>query len=152
MSRMTRRGWLALGALAAAPGAAVARSAEEEVQAGVQALAAAFEAGDADGVMAVTSRDMRLIHPTRGDATFEPYAAAVRVGVTPERRPVSVAAEITDLKLFGDIALVEMTWRSEARGRDGATVRRGERDLEAWRREADGRWRLYRGASFPVPV
>ena len=142
----------------AAPGAAAARpapgpigKAESEVRAAVAALASAFERGDAEAAVALTSRDLHLIHPRRGEVGHDDYVAALRAGMRPDpaRR---VAAKLDHVHVEGRLAVVGITWNSTVRAPDGAMTSRGERDQEVWRRESDGRWRLFRGASFPIPA
>lgn len=144
----------AVAALAAAcatvPNRQSDSAAADEVRAGISYIAAAAALRDAEGTIALVSRDLQLIHPTRGTVSYERFAAGMRAGLSGPAR-LYVVAEIDDVVVGGDLAVASITWRTTVTAPDGTVTRRGERDQEVWRRESDGRWRLFRGASFPLP-
>ena len=61
----------------------------------------------------------------------------------------TTTANVDRLYVEGNLAVVNITWHTVSVAPDGSRSERGERDQEVWRREADGKWRLFRGASFP---
>ncbi|HEU4535153.1 MAG TPA: nuclear transport factor 2 family protein, partial [Polyangiaceae bacterium] len=125
-------------------------TAEAEVRAALAELAHAFTTNDAERVVALASRDMHLIHPTRGEVTYEMYTSGFREAFAQPPPPGQklVVADLDRVYVSGELAVVGITWRTTLTAPDGAVTRRGERDQEVWRREADGRWRLFRGASY----
>ena len=145
----------ALAALAAActtvPRQDASQRAAAEVRAGIRTIADAAALRDAEGTIRVVSRELRLIHPRRGEVTYDAFAAGIRAGLSGPAR-ISVTAEIDDVAVGGDFAVAMITWRTTVTAPDGTVSRRAERDQEVWRRESDGRWRLFRGASFPIPA
>ncbi|HEX8263724.1 MAG TPA: nuclear transport factor 2 family protein [Allosphingosinicella sp.] len=124
---------------------------EAQVRAGIRAIADAAAERDVDRTLAVVSRDLRLIHPRRGEVRYDDFEAGIRAGLSGPAR-LSVTAEVDDVVVSGDMAVASITWRTAITAPDGTVTRRGERDQEVWRREADGKWRLLRGASFPLPA
>lgn len=153
------RGWMTLGAavlcLAATPVAARAPdpSAEAEVRASLHGLADGFSSNDAEKVIGYLSRDMHLIHPLRGEVGYDDFAGGIRAAsARPDPTRKRVAIELDHLYLSGDLAVTGITWRTTITAPDGKVTLRGERDQEVWRREPDGKWRLFRGASFPLKL
>lgn len=125
----------------------IARS-EAEFRAAIKELAHAFSVGDAPKVVALASRDMHLIHPLRGEMTYDDYAGAVLKNMKPKTGQTTTAT-LDGLYASGDMVVTNITWYTITIAPDGTKSERGERDQEVWRREADGKWRLFRGASFP---
>jgi ketosteroid isomerase-like protein len=138
-----------LAALICGP-AAASPADEAAARSAVARLAKAFSEGDADTVVALASPELHLIHPTRGDMTYGDYTAAVRAGMKPRTDQV-VTAELDHVAAFDGAVVLGITWRTTLTQPNGDILRRAERDQEVWRREDDGQWRLFRGASFPLP-
>ena len=150
------RGFMTFGAAALCLGVppavhAQAPSAEAEVRASLQGLADGFSKNDAEKVVGYLSRDLHLIHPLRGEVTYDMFADGIRAAsARPDPNKKLVAIDLDHFHLSGDLAVTGVTWRTTITAPDGKVTLRGERDQEVWRREPDGRWRLFRGASFPL--
>lgn len=138
---------LALGACATAPAQSTA-SDEAEVRAAIEGLVDAFEKGDGEKAVSYGSRDLHLIHPSRGDVNYQTWSG-IRTSMKPPVGARDIRIDLDHLYVSGDLAVTGITWRTKSVAPDGTVSYRGERDQEVWRREADGNWRLFRGASFP---
>ncbi len=125
---------------------------EVEVRAAIADLADAFLKGDGERAASHASTQMLLIHPTRGDVDFAEFTGGVRAGLRPYDGYKLTQARLDSVHVSGDLALLSITWHTVMRDRAGKESTRGERDQEVCRREPDGRWRLFRGASFPLPA
>ena len=79
-------------------------------------------------------------------------SCSLRLNLRPYDGYKLTQANLDSVYVSGPIAVVSITWHTVTRDRVGKEATRGERDQEVWRREADGRWRLFRGASFPLPA
>lgn len=126
-------------------------SPEAEVRAAIEGLVNAFMGSDPEKIIAYVSRDMHLIHPLRGEVTYDDFASGLR-SAPPSRAKRVIVTELDRLYVAGDLAVTGITWRTTITAPDGKVTLRGERDQEVWRREADGKWRLFRGASFPLDL
>lgn len=135
---------LALGSPAQARQTASAD--EAAVRAAVADLARAFTHADGRSAEALVSADLKLIHPRRGEVDHDAFALSLS-GLSIPEGGLTVTAQIESVVLEGNLAAVMITWITETASRQGPS----EKDLEVWRRETDGRWRLLRGASYPLP-
>ncbi|HEY0625494.1 MAG TPA: DUF4440 domain-containing protein [Allosphingosinicella sp.] len=124
--------------------------AEAEVRAALDGLVDAFEKSDGERIVSYLSRDLHLIHPTRGEVDYELFSTIRNRKPPADTRDINI--ELDHLYVSGDLAVTGITWRTTITAPDGKVTLRGERDQEVWRREADGKWRLFRGASFPLDI
>ena len=103
-------------------------------------LAAALEAHDLDGVVALYEPDARLVtRPGRSvqgtGAIAEAFARILAL------RPSFSMETGTVLEVDG-IALLHSTWRLTGTGPDGAAVENSGQGADVARRQPDGTWRL----------
>lgn len=61
------------------------------------------------------------------------------------------SAEVEEVQVSGDMAFVRVTWtyKAERKNPDKQLISR-ERDIEIWRRHANGEWKMARGLSYPI--
>ncbi len=150
-------GLLLTAALACAHGPGVAPSSAAEVRAAIEATNARFaellKQGDAPGLAALFAEDGEAIPPAakgfvRGRAALEEYyAARVRAARFLEVEIRTVAVEVS-----GDLAWETGTNRLVVQVGDAPPATRTGRDLVAWKRGADGRWRYRVDAIVPDPA
>lgn len=139
-------------AAAGPPVASIAPAqAEAQVRAALADLADAFSRGDGERAASHASTDLLLIHPSRGDVDHAEFTG-IRNALKPYDGYKLTTATVDSLHVSGNFAVASITWRTVMRDRAGKETVRGERDQEVWRLELDGRWRLFRGASFPLPA
>jgi uncharacterized protein (TIGR02246 family) len=124
--------------------AAVRRAFEKLVQ--------SFNAKDAQAVMSSFAEDVILSYPERPDAGYREISEAFRKMFAPRPGVTETwAAEVEEIQVSGDMAFVRVTWTySAARKNPDRQVGSREKDLEIWRRQADGSWKLTRGLSYPL--
>ena len=58
---------------------------------------------------------------------------------------------IEEIQVSGGLAFVRAVWTADLEQKStGRQVRTRDKDLEIWRCQPDGSWKLYRGLSFPA--
>lgn len=117
------------------------------------ATVAAHNAQDLDAMMTHFAEDAVLSYPGMQDTGLphKPIREGFRKHLTPRPGIERVtSAEIEEILVSGDIAIVRALWTVESSREDPPATRRSqEKDLEVWRRQPDGRWQFVRGISFP---
>lgn len=124
----------------------------EAVRALVIRSGEAFNDGDPDAIIALYSRDVVLTYPGIPDQDYTTLDAGYRemtnrpAGVTVTTQPF-----IEEISVSGDMAVVRVTWNTTTvQAEPAQRSTRQLRDLQVWRREADG-WKFWRGMHFRVP-
>ncbi|HEX8288888.1 MAG TPA: serine hydrolase [Pyrinomonadaceae bacterium] len=118
-----------------------------EVRSAVEKLAAGFNNRDAEAVVSSFASDAYIINPTRGTAHFKDLSEGVtKAYAAPGKNPYTVLIEIEEIQTSGDWAFVRLLWLRE-RNTDKQIISK-EKDLEIWRKQPDGKWKLARGYSF----
>lgn len=110
----------------------------------------AFNARDPAAIMAPYARDIVLSYPGIPDQDYAMLEAAYREMTAP-RPGVTVRTEptIEEVLVSGDLAVIRVTWTTTTTEADPAREStRRLRDLQVWRREADGSWRFARGMHY----
>lgn len=115
------------------------------VRAAFGKLVRAFREKDVRAVMALIAEDALLSHAGLPDKDYRDLGETFGKMLAP--RPdfsEAIEVELEELRVSGDMAFLRITWRTkwELKGKAGSSV---ERDLEIWRRQRDGSWKLSRG-------
>ena len=116
-------------------------------------LVRAFRDRDARTVMALIADDALLSHAGSRDRDH-PALAEVFTKMLAPRPELSetIEPELEEVQVSGDTAFLRITWRTKwslkDSGKEGSSV---NRDLEIWRRQKDGSWKLYRGLECRLP-
>jgi ketosteroid isomerase-like protein len=112
----------------------------------------AFNAKDPDAIIALYSRDVLLTYPGIPDSDYQTLDREYRemtnlpAGVT-----VTTVPDIEEIIVSGDMGIVRVTWNTTTvQAQPAQRTTRQLRDLQVWRREADG-WKFFRGMHFRVP-
>ncbi|WP_420128095.1 nuclear transport factor 2 family protein [Longimicrobium sp.] len=112
----------------------------------------AFNAKDPDTIIALYSRDVILTYPGVPDQDYATLDAGYRemtnlpAGVT-----VTTVPTIEEIIVSGDLAVVRVAWNTTTvQAEPAQRATRQLRDMQVWRREADG-WKFFRGVHFRVP-
>jgi uncharacterized protein (TIGR02246 family) len=138
----------------APPAAPAARDETAAVRAAFEKLVKAFRDRDARAVMSLIAEDALLSHAGSADRDH-PALAEVFAKMLAPRPELSetIEPELEEVQVSGDTAFLRITWRTKwslkDSGREGSSV---ERDLEIWRRQRDGSWKLYRGLGCKLPA
>jgi steroid delta-isomerase len=120
----------------------------ETLRRAIERSAASFNAADPDAIIAPYAPDVVLSYPGVPDMGYAALQEAYRnirrrpAGVTEQTRP-----HIDEILVSGDLAVLRLRWRTVNRSPEGERVRH-LRDLQVWRREADGQWRFARGMHY----
>jgi ketosteroid isomerase-like protein len=97
--------------------------------------------------MAAYAPDSLLSYPGAPDSDYRHARASyARRFAEPPPFPVTISFRLEELQTSGDLAFARLLWLVE---RDSDKKRLStHKDLEVWKRQPDGTWRLYRGLSF----
>lgn len=113
----------------------------------------AFNDKDPDRIMALYAPDVVLSYPGIPDMGYAEFAKAYselrnpKPGVTVKTSPT-----IEEILVSGDLGVIRITWHTtttETNPPKEST--RQMKDLQVWRRQADGKWKLSRGMHYRVP-
>jgi ketosteroid isomerase-like protein len=119
-----------------------------EIEAALTQWTADFNAGRADQVCDLFSRELRVDFrgvPERGyDAQCDLLKKALGDGA----RTFSNAFAIKEILVWGDTAVVRLTWTSTIQPKDGRAITAVEPGLDVFRKEKDGRWRIVRYMAY----
>jgi ketosteroid isomerase-like protein len=112
----------------------------------------AFNAKDPDAIIALYSRDVVLTYPGIPDQDYATLDAGYREMTSlPAGVTVTTAPVIDEIIVSGDMGVVRVTWNTTTvQAQPAQRSTRQLRDLQVWRREADG-WKFFRGMHFRVP-
>jgi uncharacterized protein (TIGR02246 family) len=134
--------------------AAAARDEAAAVRAAFGKLVRAFRDRDARAVAALIAEDALLSHAGSPDKDYRGLVEVFTKMLAP--RPElseTIDPELEEVQVSGDTAFLRITWRTkwslQDAGKEGSSV---ERDLEIWRRQRDGNWKLYRGLGCRLPA
>jgi uncharacterized protein (TIGR02246 family) len=103
----------------------------------------ASQAGDGATVLSLMTEDAVFMVPGR-----EPFGREVFQAATPNPPRMEGTSEPVEIQVFGDIAFARVRIEMTVTPPTGEPVRRGGYSLSLYRKEADGRWRLFRDANL----
>lgn len=137
--------------LAGVAPAAETCSPEPAVTRAFEGLVRARSARDTDAVMSFFAKDALLSYPGHPDAGFDTLRELFRKSYTHPDVQGRYSAEIEEVQVSGDLAFVRAVWTADLEQKStGRKVHTRDKDLEIWRCQPDGSWKLYRGLSYPV--
>jgi uncharacterized protein (TIGR02246 family) len=121
----------------------------EKVREAFNSMVRGFNARDAKQAVSYFAEDLLLVHPLRGEADYkavsEGFEKAFR---TPLENPYTILTDIEEIQVSGDMAFIRVIWSRESVA--DKQILSGEKDVEIWQRQKDGKWKLARGYSFPL--
>jgi|GEM_PF-2523031 len=125
----------------------------ETLRAAIVRSGEAFNARDHAAMMAPVARDLVLTYPGIPDMGYDSLSAGYRRMANP---PAGVTARtvptVEEILVSGDMAVIRITWTTTVTETTPArSTTRQMRDMQVWRREADGGWKLFRGMHFRNP-
>ena len=113
----------------------------------------AFNDKDPDRIMALYAPDVVLSYPGIPDMGYAEFAEAYselrnpKPGVTVKTSPT-----IEEILVSGDLGVIRITWHTTTiETNPPRESTRQMKDLQVWRRQADGKWKLSRGMHYRVP-
>lgn len=141
----------AVSLMFAGAGAAETCSPEPAVTRAFEGLVRARNARDTDAVMSFFAKDALLSHPGSPDAGFDALREIFRKNYSNPDLQGRYSADIEEVQVSGGLAFVRAVWTADLEQKStGRQVRTQDKDLEIWRCQPDGSWKLYRGLSYQV--
>ena len=126
-------------------------SPEPAVTRAFEGLVRARSARDTDAVMSFFAKDALLSHPGSPDAGFDALREIFHKNYSNPDLAGRYSVDIEEVQVSGDLAFVRAIWTADLEQKStGRKVRARDKDLEIWRCQPDGSWKLYRGLSFPI--
>jgi ketosteroid isomerase-like protein len=65
-----------------------------------------------------------------------------------ETRSYRYALDITEILVFGDVAVVRLVWTLTIKEKDGREMKSVEPGMDLFRRQADGSWKIVRYMAY----
>lgn len=124
-----------------------AASDEALIRARLEAWATAFNARDAGGVCALFAQDLQSDTQAARNIGKAATCMRLRDALAAPDRKLTYAAEVHDVLVSGDLAVVRLTWTLTVE-HGGPSVQSREIGLDVFRRDADGEWRIVRFMAF----
>lgn len=128
---------------------AQAQSAEDEIRAAFATWTEDFNAGRTERICDLFARDLIADFRGASERGYERQCQMLHAALTDKGRRFHNALTIRDIAVSGDIAVVRVVWtqivQDRAGGKETRTVEAG---LDVLRREADGRWRIFRYMAY----
>ena len=109
---------------------------------------AAFNAGDADKTCALFSRELRADYRGQPERGYDGQCDILKRSLSDKSRRYSYALAIKEILVWGDVAVVRLTWTLTVTPKEGPTITAIEPGLDVFRKEADGRWRIVRYVAY----
>jgi uncharacterized protein (TIGR02246 family) len=126
-------------------------TAQSAVTRAFEGLVRARSARDPDAVMSFFAKDALLSYPGHPDSGFDAIREVFRKSYSHPDLRGRYSAGIEEVQVSGDLAFVRAVWTADLEQiSTGRKVRTQDKDLEIWRCQPDGSWKLYRGLSYPV--
>jgi ketosteroid isomerase-like protein len=136
---------------AATPPEARDCDANEEVRAAFMRLVDGERKHDPEAIMRSITQDAVLSYPGLPDADVPKMAEGFRKQfANPAAKSLRYDVTIEDILTSGDLAVVRAIWTVRGVKADGTAFSSQEKDMEIWRRQPSGEWKLLRGMSFPL--
>jgi uncharacterized protein (TIGR02246 family) len=143
---------LALGLGPAAP-ARAATPDQTQIADALKAWMTAFNTRDAAHVCDLFAPD--LVAAVQGSPTrhFDTVCAGLRKALANNSRALHYTMAIRDIIVSGDLAVVPIAWTLQERvGQGKPRIVSKEIGMDAFQRQADGKWKITRFVSFTIPA
>lgn len=142
-------GAVSLAAAPVAPPAFAAGNARGQIEAALTRWKDDFNAGRAGRVCDLFARDLRADfrgQPVRG---HDALCALLHRSLADTARSYAYGLSIREILVWGDTAVVRLTWTLTVRRRDGGRAATSvEPGLDVFRRQRDGHWRIVRYMAY----
>jgi ketosteroid isomerase-like protein len=120
-----------------------------EIAAALTQWTADFNAGRADKVCDLFARELRADFRGQGERGYDAQCALLRKSLGDGARNFAYAFAIKEILVWGDVAVVRLTWTLTVRDKSGGRgVTSVEPGLDVFRRDSDGRWRIVRYMAY----
>jgi uncharacterized protein (TIGR02246 family) len=124
-------------------------SSRAEIAAALTQWTADFNAGRADKVCDLFARDLRADFRGQPERGYDAQCSLLQRSLADRARAFSYALAVKEILVWGDAAVVRLTWTLTIRQNDsGRAATSVEPGLDVFRRQSDGRWRIVRYIAY----
>ena len=134
--------------LCATPVRAGDAASRAEIEAALTQWTADFNAGRADKLCDLFSRALRVDFRGQPERGYDAQCDLLKKSLADSTRTFSNAFAIKEILVWGDTAVVRLTWTSTIQPKDGRAITAIEPGLDVFRKEKDGRWRIVRYMAY----
>jgi uncharacterized protein (TIGR02246 family) len=141
---------LAALVLSSAVSPAVAQaSADADIRAAFAQWTQDFNARRADKVCDLFAKDLVARYRGIPERGYARQCELLTTALTDPKRSFHNALEIREILVFGDVAIARVVWTQTVRDNtSGAETKTVEPGLDVFRKDPDGRWRIFRYLAF----
>lgn len=110
----------------------------------------AANALNADAILSQYAPDAILSYPTEGDMDFATLSKGYRAMTNPPAGvTVKTVPTVEEVLVSGDLGVIRVSWTTTTTvAQPPKTSTRIMKDLQVWRREANGEWKMARGMHY----
>lgn len=124
-------------------------SAEAQIRAALAQWTQDFNAGRADVICDLFARDLIATFRGAAERGYERQCTMLRTALADRGARSHNALEIREIIVSGDLAAARVVWTQTVRDlATGKETRSVEPGLDLFRREGDGRWRIFRYLAY----
>ncbi|WP_428030885.1 YybH family protein [Ancylobacter sp.] len=134
-----------VAALSLAVPAVSGNSAEDDIRSRLAAWTHAFNSGDVASACDLFSRTLVSDYRGQGEADYATRCALIEKALSDSARRFHYAADIKEVIVEGDLAVVRLTWTLTISPGDVKSVEPG---MDVFRKEGDGKWRIVRYMAY----
>lgn len=145
MERLARLASGLAGMVLLASSAWAGQGAEAEIRARLGQWTQAFNSGDTTTACELFSQSLISDYRGQGEADYATRCALIAKALGDPQRRFHYAADIKEVIVEGDLAVVRLTWTLTISPGDIKSVEPG---MDVFRREDDGRWRIIRYIAY----
>ncbi len=120
-----------------------------EIAAALTKWTADFNARRGETVCDLFARELRADFGGLPERGYDAQCALLQTALADRTRTFSYALALREILVWGDVAVVRLTWTLTVRQNDtGVTRTTVEPGLDVFRRQSDGRWRIVRYIAY----
>jgi steroid delta-isomerase len=128
--------------------AAADDAAQTQIRGALTQWTADFNAARADKVCALFAPDLRATVRGRAERGYGEQCELLKRSLGDRTKRYSYALDITEVLVWGDVAVVRLTWTLTVQPEGAQAETSVEPGMDIFRRDGDGRWRIMRYMAF----
>ncbi|HKF59999.1 MAG TPA: nuclear transport factor 2 family protein [Dongiaceae bacterium] len=137
--------WICAILLLAAPGARAETPDQAAIRAALTGWMADFNAGRQDRVCDLFSPELRYDYRGFPERGYRELCELLHRSLSKQDRKFAYSVDIREILVFGDLAIVRLTWTLRVTDMaPAAAATTEEPGLDVFRRQADGSWKIIR--------
>jgi steroid delta-isomerase len=122
--------------------------AEAEIRSALAAWNAAFNAADTERICDLFAPDLRYYVRDLPEQTYDDMCGRLKKTLADPARALAYSADIHEVIVTGDSAVVRLTWTLTTRAPGEAPVTGVEQGMDYFERQPDGSWKIARFVSY----